>query len=270
MPTLYIVATPIGNLEDVSLRALRILKEVELIACEDTRRTRKLMDAYDIKTPLTSYHEHSKAGKVDYILAKLSEGDVALVSDAGMPAVSDPGYELVLAAAERGVAVIPIPGPSVVTTALVVSGLAVDRFLYLGFLPNKAAARRKALKAVVGEGATLVVLESPHRLRSALKDILEVMGDRRIAVCRELTKLHEEVFRGRVSQAAAHFQHPKGEFALVIEGGHEPAPRLTEEIERELQSLRSSGARAREAVSQMAAETGLSRKELYRAWLKLG
>jgi 16S rRNA (cytidine1402-2'-O)-methyltransferase len=268
---LYIVATPIGNLEDISLRALRTLREVKLIAAEDTRRTRKLLSTYNIKTPTTSYHEHNKLAKLDYILDCLKEGDVALVSDAGMPGISDPGYELIVAASQQGIPLVPIPGPSVVTTALVVSGLDTGQFLYLGYLPNKASARRRQLQSVAGEQATIVVFETPHRLPAALKDILEVLGDRRIAVCRELTKLHEEVFKGSVSGAIAHFTAPKGEFTLVIEGKRETEkPRLTEAIKKQLGEMRRSGVRAKEAVAKLAAETGLSRKELYQAWLKLG
>jgi len=269
MPTLYVVATPIGNLEDISLRALRILGEVKLIAAEDTRRTRRLLDAYDIKTPMTSYHEHNKRDKLDYILSFLEGGDVALVSDAGMPGMSDPGYELIVAAAERDIPLVPVPGASAIITALVVSGLAVDRFVYLGFLPHKAVARRQALESVVDEGGTMILLESPHRIQAALSDILQILGDRRIAVCRELTKLHEEVFRGLVSQAIEHFVQPRGEFTLVIEGRKQDKPRLTEDIEKQLISLRQSGAKAKEVIASIAAETGLPRRELYRAWLKL-
>jgi len=267
---LYIVATPIGNLEDISLRALRTLREVKLIAAEDTRRTRKLLNTYDIKTPTTSYHEHNKLAKLDYILDCLKEGDVALVSDAGMPGISDPGYELIVAVSQRGIPLVPIPGPSVVTTALVVSGLDTGQFRYLGYLPTKASARRRQLQEVAGEQATIVVFEAPHRLPAALKDILEVLGDRRVAVCRELTKLHEEVFRGRVSGAIEHFTAPRGEFTLVIEGNREPEkPQLTDEVKKQLNEMKRSGVGAKEAVAKLAAETGLSRKELYQAWLKL-
>jgi len=267
---LYIVATPIGNLEDISLRALRTLREVKLIAAEDTRRTRKLLNTYDIKTPTTSYHEHNKLAKLDYILDCLKEGDVALVSDAGMPGISDPGYELIVAAGQRGIPLVPIPGPSVVTTALVVSGLDTGQFRYLGYLPAKAVARRRQLQSIAGEQATIIVFETPHRLRAALKDILAVVGDRRIAVCRELTKLHEEVFKGTVSGAIEHFAAPRGEFTLVIEGNREPErPQLTDEIKKQLKGMKRSGVGAKEAVAGVAAETGLSRKELYQAWLEL-
>jgi 16S rRNA (cytidine1402-2'-O)-methyltransferase len=270
MAALYLVATPIGNLEDISLRALRTLREVKLIAAEDTRRTRQLLAAYEIKTPLTSYHEHNKRAKMGYILDCLEGGDVALVADAGMPGISDPGYELVVAATERGIPVVPVPGASVVVTALVVSGLPTGRFIYLGFLPRRAGSRRRRLELVAGEEGTIVVLETPHRLEAALDDILSVLGDRRVAVCRELTKVHEEVFRGVVSEARAHFTQPRGEFALVIAGrGEVEAPQLTEDIEQHLDGLRRSGASAREAVARVAEETGLSRRELYRAWLRL-
>jgi len=267
---LYIVATPIGNLGDITLRALVTLREVKLIAAEDTRRTKQLLAAYDIKTPLTSYHEHNKLAKLDYILDCLKEGDVALVSDAGMPGISDPGYELVVACNERGIPIVPIPGASVIITALAVSGLETRKFVYLGFLPNKASARQRLLKSVADEPATIVILESPHRLTAALSDILSVLGDRKIAVCRELTKVYEEVFRGKISQAIAHFTAPRGEFTLVIEGKKEPEkPKLTPDIEKRLKALRRSGVAAKEAVSRVAKETGLSKKELYRAWLKL-
>jgi len=269
MPALYVVATPIGNLEDISLRALRTLREVKLIAAEDTRKTKRLLVTYNIKTPLTSYHEHNKWTKLDYILSCLEEGDVALVSEAGTPGMSDPGYELIVAASQRGIPVIPIPGSSVVITALVVSGLPTERFICIGFLPRKVNDRRRLLESVADEYGTIVVLESPHRLLSALNDILLVLGDRKVAVCRELTKIHEEVFRGRISQAIAHFTEPRGEFTLVIEGKRERGkPQLTEDIERQLHYMRQSGVPAKEAIARVAEDTGLSKKELYRAWLR--
>ncbi len=271
MPALYVVATPIGNLEDITLRALRTLREVKLIAAEDTRKTRILLDNYDIKTPMTSYYEHNKRAKLDFLLSRLEQEDVALVSEAGMPGISDPGYELVVAAAGQGIPVIPIPGPSVITAALAVSGLPTDRFNYLGFLPRRAGDRRRLLKDIVNEPGTLVFFEAPHRLVESLKDILLTIGDRRIAVCRELTKLHEEVFRGKVSEAIGHFVEPRGEFTLVIEGNVESEkPHLTIDIERELRKMRLSGMTAKEAITRLTQETNLSRKELYNAWLKLG
>ena len=218
MPVLYVIATPIGNLEDISLRALRILREVKLIAAEDTRKTRRLLNAYNIKTPLTSYHEHSKRAKLDYLLNYLEKEDMALVSEAGMPGLSDPGYELIVAAIERGISVVPIPGASAVITALVVSGLPTDQFLYVGFLPRRKGQRQRLLSSIIDEPRTIVAFETPHRLREALSDIEEILGDRRLSVCRELTKVHEEIFRGRVSQARKHFVKLRGEFSLVIEG----------------------------------------------------
>jgi 16S rRNA (cytidine1402-2'-O)-methyltransferase len=218
MPVLYVIATPIGNLEDISLRALRLLREVKLIAAEDTRTTRHLLNAHNIKTPLTSYHEHSKKAKLDYLLNYLEKEDMALVSEAGTPGLSDPGYELIVAAIERGISVVPIPGASAVITALVVSGLPTDQFLYLGFLPRRKGQRQRLLSSIVDEPRTIVAFETPHRLRKALSDIEEILGNRRLSVCRELTKIHEEIFRGRVSQAREHFAEPRGEFSLVIEG----------------------------------------------------
>ncbi len=269
MPTLYVVATPIGNLDDISLRALRTLREVKLIAAEDTRKTKRLLTTYDIKTPVTSYHEHNKWTKLGYILNRLEDGDVALVSNAGMPGISDPGYELIVAANHRGVSVVPIPGPSVVITALVISGLPTDRFSYIGFLPHKANGRRRRLESIADEHSTIVALESPHRLLAALNDILLILGDRRIAVCRELTKIYEEIFRGTISQAIEHFTEPRGEFTLVIEGKQKrDKPQLTEDIERQLHHMRLSGVAAKEAIAKVAGETGLPKKELYRAWLR--
>ena len=218
MPALYVIATPIGNLEDISLRALRILQEVKLIAAEDTRTTRHLLSAHDIKTPLTSYHEHSKRGKLDYLLNYLEREDLALVSEAGTPGLSDPGYDLIVAAIERGISVVPIPGASAIITALAVSGLPTDQFLYVGFLPRRKGQRQRVLSSIVEESRTIVAFETPHRLNEALEDIEEILGNRRISVCRELTKVHEEIFRGRVRQAREYFVEPRGEFTLVVEG----------------------------------------------------
>ena len=269
MYTLYVVATPIGNLEDISLRALRILKEVKLIAAEDTRKTSRLLNHYQIATPMTSYYEHNKLVKLNRMLSYLEEGDMALVSEAGMPGISDPGYELIVAALEHGIPVVPIPGASAVTTALAVSGLATDRFTFLGFLPNKSVGRRRLLENIAAEKGTLIVLEAPHRVQDSLKDILATLGDRRIAVCRELTKIHEEIFRGTVSEALAHFTAPKGEFTLIIDGNKAESPKeLTQEILKKLHNLRVSGKSAKEAIAGIAAETGLSKRELYRAWLE--
>ncbi|OGO29907.1 MAG: 16S rRNA (cytidine(1402)-2'-O)-methyltransferase [Chloroflexi bacterium RBG_16_56_11] len=270
MPTLYVVATPIGNLEDISLRAQRVLREVKLIAAEDTRKTRRLLHAFDIKTPMTSYFEHNKLTKLDEIMAGLEKGDVALVSEAGVPGISDPGFELIAAAVKRNIPVVPVPGPSAVTTALAVSGLPTDRFVYTGFLPNKGPARRRSLESLAGEPGTIIALEAPHRLAASLEDILVTLGDRRIAVCRELTKLHEEVFRGTVSEAMKHFTRPRGEFTLVIEGRVAGTkPQMTDNVEKQLHKMYLASVTAREAITLMAEKTGLSRKELYQAWLRL-
>ena len=245
MPTLYVVATPIGNLEDITLRAIRLLREVKLIAAEDTRKTKRLLTSYDIRTPMTSYHEHNKLAKLDYILGILDEGDVALVSEAGTPGISDPGYELVVAAGQRNIPVVPVPGASAVISAVSVSGLATDRFTFLGFLPRKAGSRKKLLDSVEDDPGTLVVMESPHRLTGTLEDLLAKLGDRRIAICRELTKIHEEVFRGTISEAIEYFTAPKGEFILVIEGKiDKSAPGVTEEIVKQLEEMRESGSTA--------------------------
>jgi len=220
MGTLYLVATPIGNLEDITARALRILRQVQLIAAEDTRHTGRLLSHYDIHTPLTSYHEHNKLSKLERVLSTLNAGDVALVSDAGTPGLNDPGYELVRATLDAGYTISPIPGPSAPISALVASGLPTDSFLYLGYLPRKSGERRNLLDQVSNLPYTLIFLETPHRLLAALHDIQEMLGDRLMSVAREITKLHEEFFRGKVSQAQAHFQAqaPRGEITLVVAG----------------------------------------------------
>jgi 16S rRNA (cytidine1402-2'-O)-methyltransferase len=220
MGTLYLVSTPIGNLEDLSPRALRILQEVRLIAAEDTRVTRKLLAHFGVHTPLTSYFEHNKLAKLDTVLASLVGGDVALVSDAGTPALNDPGYELVQAALEIGHTVCPVPGPSAPIAALVASGLPTDAFLFLGYLPRKPAERRTLLEQVAGYPFTLIFLEAPHRLVEALADLQSALGDREIAAARELTKVHEEIWRGNLTEARQYFdgKTPRGEFTLVVAG----------------------------------------------------
>ena len=269
MGTLYVVATPIGNLEDLTPRAVRILGEISLIAAEDTRSTRKLLTYYGIHCRLVSFHEANKVARIPRLLEQLESMDIALVSEAGVPGVSDPGRELVAQASERGISVVPVPGPSAVTAALSVSGLPAGRFHFLGFLPSRSAGRRAALQSAAGR-ETLVIFEAPHRLIACLKDMEEVLGDRRLTVCRELTKMYEEVFRGTVSEAAAHFEQPRGEFTLVVEGMPEvkPVPDISRAAS-ELAELRSKGSRAREAVAQVAASSGLSRKQVYRLWLSL-
>ena len=206
MSTLYLIATPIGNLEDISARALRLLAEVSLIAAEDTRQTQKLLQHFNIQTPTRSYHEHNKLTRLDSFLEALGRGDLALVSDAGTPALNDPGYELVRAALEAGHTVSPIPGPSAPIAALVASGLPTDSFLYLGYLPRKGSQRRAFLEPTRTLPYTLILLETPHRLQDSLKDILDVLGDRPMAAGRELTKLHEEIVRGSVRDVLAHFE----------------------------------------------------------------
>jgi 16S rRNA (cytidine1402-2'-O)-methyltransferase len=267
--TLYIVATPIGNLEDISARALRVLREATLIAAEDTRQTAKLLRHFDIHTPTTSYFEHNKLTKLDAILDRLETGDVALVSDGGFPGISDPGYELIREAIAHGFTVTPVPGPSAILSALVVSGLPTDAFVYLGFLPRKSGDRARLLSENAGDARTLIFFETPHRLREALADIQRELGDRRLAVCRELTKLHEEIFRGRVSEALAHFGRGqvRGEIVLVVEGRKESAP---EEVWDEarlraaLQDLIASGVERKEAARQVAAQSGWDKRTVYK------
>ncbi len=270
MPALFVVATPIGNLEDITLRALRVLKEVKLIAAEDTRQTRKLLARYDIQTPTTSYHQHNRLSKLDYILEHLKTEDVALVSDAGTPGISDPGFELIAAVHRAGISIVPVPGPSVLVSALVASTLPTDSFTFLGFLPHRSAERRRYLTSALEEPRTLVFFESPHRLPAALADMRLILGDRRITVCRELTKLHEEIYYGTIGEAQSHFQSPRGEFTLVVEG-KAPSDKAAadERVEKRLELMLRSGTRAREAVARVALDTGLSRKELYRDWLRL-
>ena len=266
MGTLYLVATPIGNLEDLSPRAVRILREVRLIAAEDTRQTQKLLNHFEVHTPVTSYFEHNKLTKIDSILSALADGDVALVSDAGTPAINDPGYELVRAALASGFDVSPVPGPSAPVAALAASGLPTDSFLYLGYLPRKSSERRTALKAVAELPYTLLFLETPHRLLDSLEDIQAVLGDRQIALARELTKFHEEIWRGTISEATSHFKEPRGEFVLVIEGKiKEEGEKWAEEellnaIKNELKNNKS----AKEIASELAEQSGWSKREVYK------
>ena len=265
---LYIVPTPIGNLEDITLRALRILREARLIAAEDTRTTRKLLDHYQISTPLTSYHEHNKLTKLDAILDALASGDVALVSDAGTPGISDPGFELIREAIARQITVVPLPGPSAVVTALVASGLPTDSYLYLGFLPRKASALREALADVAHERRTLVAYESPHRLTETLEAILESLGDRPIAVARELTKFYEEIQRGPVSAVLAHYREhePRGEITLVIGGAPEPVaeqPWDEGRVRSALQARLDAGDSRREAAKAVATLSGWDSRAIY-------
>jgi len=263
--TLFLVATPIGNLEDLSLRAIKILQQVQLIAAEDTRRTRTLLEHYHITTPSISYHEHNKISRLDEILTALMQGDVALVSDAGTPGLNDPGYELVGAALSSGHAVSPIPGASAPIAALVVSGLPTNAFLYLGYLPRKVGEQQRLLKRYADFEHTLIFLESPHRLVQSLKSILKILGDRRIAVGRELTKLHEEIFRGRLSLAIEHFSETgvRGEITLIIEGSGSKPNLNEDDVHEVLSNLLKDGISSSEAASQASALTGWPRRQLY-------
>ncbi len=267
MGTLYIVPTPIGNLEDITLRALRVLREASLIAAEDTRTTGRLLAHFGINTPLTSYHEHNKLTKLDRILEALATGDVALVSDAGTPGLSDPGYELIRAALAARVRVVPLPGPSAVIAALVASGLPTDSFTYLGFLPRRASARRAALAAIRSQPRTLVLYEAPHRLLDTLAAIQAVLGNRPLCVARELTKLHEEICRGMVSDAIAYYTQnpPRGEITLVIAGAPANGGRTWAEPEvRAALAERLARGEARSAAARAVAdESGWSRRDVY-------
>ncbi len=270
MGTLYLVATPIGNLEDLSARAIRILRQVALVAAEDTRVTRKLLTHFDIQTRLLSYFEHNKLARLDTIMAALAAGDVALVSDAGTPALNDPGYELVRAALDAGHQVSPVPGPASPIAALIASGIATDAFLFLGYLPRKSSERKAGLAKVAALPYTLIFLEAPHRLVDALHDLADALGDRRIAVARELTKVHEEIWRGTVREALQHFSAPRGEFVLVVEG-HRLASdekwteeRLQDAIREEL----AGGATPTALASRLAERSGWPRRAIYNITLK--
>ncbi len=274
MGTLYLVATPIGNLEDITYRALRILKEVALIAAEDTRSAKHLLAHFGIATPVTSYFEHNKLTKLEAILAALEQGDVAVISEAGMPGLSDPGYELVRAALARDFPVVPIPGPSALTAALVASGLPTDQFVYLGFLPRQAGARRKLLQGAAGERRTLVAYEAPHRVREALDDIAAVLGNRPLCAARELTKMFEEFYRGSVNEAREYFaaHPPRGEFTLVIAGADaagapaaaEPAATWDDrQVVAAVRDLIATGMPRTEAVKRVARASGRDRREVY-------
>ena len=281
MPTLYIVGTPIGNLEDLTPRAARILAEVSLVAAEDTRVTRRLLSHLGIRPRTTSFHQHNWREKMDGVLAELAEGDVALVTDAGMPGISDPGSELVVAAAEAGFNVEVVPGPSAVTAALALSGFSGDAFLFLGFLPRRKIDRLAALSEASMSAVPLVLFEAPHRLRATLADLATVFGGRQLAVCRELTKLHEEVFRGAAAQALEHFASPRGEVVLVIQGWQaedsgQPGAGGEDEVATELNlrqmlsDLKEDGVRAKDAVAAVAESTGLAKNRVYQAWVELG
>jgi 16S rRNA (cytidine1402-2'-O)-methyltransferase len=272
--TLYVVGTPIGNLEDITFRAVRILQTVDLIAAEDTRHTGKLLQHFQVKTPQISYHEHNRNSRIPEILEHLGNSKaIALVSDAGMPGISDPGYELIKACIEVGITVVPIPGASAAITALSAAGLPTDRFAFEGFLPPKAQQRREHLENLQTESRTLIFYESPHRLPETLQDLAEAFGsDRQIVLARELTKLYEEFWRGTIADAIAHYQQrePQGEYTLVVAGTPATQVLLTEaELKTELQQLISQGISRSQASRQLAKFTSLSRREVYQLALSI-
>lgn len=267
MGTLYIVPTPIGNLEDITLRALRVLREVSLIAAEDTRTTSVLLRHYEILTPLTSYHEHNKLGKLDSIFDALAAGDVALVSDAGMPGISDPGYELIRAAIDNGIRIEPLPGANAVLTALVGSGLPTDSFIFAGFIPKKALARQQFFEALLDETRTTILYESPHRLVDTLEAMFNVLGEREICVARELSKLFEEFQRGMVGDVLAYYQAnpPRGEIAIVVGGKRVEDDKNWDEnrVRTALNALLDDGESLSRAAKQIAAQSGWNRRDVY-------
>lgn len=265
--TLFLVATPIGNLEDITLRALRILGAAILIAAEDTRRTRTLLAHYAIRTPLLSYHAHNQQARLPEVLRALDQGDVALVSDAGTPGLSDPGDELVRAALAAGHAVSPVPGPAAPVAALAASGFPGEAFVFLGYLPRRAAERRRLLEQTAGERRTLLAFEVPHRLRAALDDLIAALGPERPAVAaRELTKLHEEFVRGSLGELAQTFasRAPRGEFCLVIAGAPAPAAWEAGRVRQALAAQRAAGASRAQAARRVAAASGWDTRALYR------
>ncbi len=265
MGTLYLIATPIGNLEDIGGRALRLLREVKLIAVEDTRVARKLLAHFHIPTPTTSYFEHNKLTKLGAILQVLESADVALISDAGTPGLNDPGYELVRAALESGHRVSPVPGPASPIAALIASGLPTDSFLYLGYLPRKSSERLRTLQKVAALPYTLILLEAPHRLLDTLQDLQSVLGDRSMTIARELTKVFEEIWRGRISEAQAFFRNPRGEFVLVVAGrpSDPAAPWARHELLAALRAGLAAGATPTQLAAELAKDSGWKRREIY-------
>ena len=276
MGTLFVVGTPIGNLEDMTGRGARVLGQVALVAAEDTRVTRRLLSHLGIRVPLISCHQHNWPVQLPRLLNSLETGHVALVCDAGMPVLSDPGGEVVSAAADAGFRVEVVPGASALTAALAVSGFSADEFLFLGFLPRRRKERRERLRRVAFFNFTLVLFEAPHRVQATLRDVFEELGDRSISVCRELTKLHEEVFRGSVSQAVERLQAPRGEFVLVVQGFQGESPPEDDHLVREdearrrLSRLREQGISGKDAVSQVAEAVELPKNRLYRLWIETG
>lgn len=272
--TLYVVGTPIGNLGDMTFRAVQTLQTVDLIAAEDTRHTGKLLQHFQIQTPQISYYEHNQHRRIPEVLEKLRRGKaIAVVTDAGIPGISDPGYELVKACIEAGISVIPIPGASACLTALSVSGLETDRFAFEGFLPTKNKLRQQRLQALRSQSHTMILYESPHRLRQTLQDLAETLGgDREIVLARELTKLHEEFWRGSLTEAVESYQNsePKGEFTLVVAGKIQETPQLSESaIKAELEELLRRGLTRSQASRQLAQNISLPRRQIYQLALTL-
>jgi 16S rRNA (cytidine1402-2'-O)-methyltransferase len=271
--TLYVVSTPIGNLEDITLRALRVLKEVDLIAAEDTRRTRHLLTHYGIRKPLISYHEHNRRMREKTLLSELREGkSIALVTDAGTPGISDPGEELVRGAIQESIPLVPIPGPAALVAALSVSGLPTESFLFYGFLPSKGSARRKWLTSLKDRPETLVFYESPRRLGSLLEEAIQTLGDRRVVVAREMTKVYEEVCRGTVSEVLNRLgeEELRGEVTVILEGCTLPPKAEVSSIVEALKSYtREMGLSMKESVDRVAEELKVSRREVYKESLKL-
>jgi len=271
--TLYIVATPIGNLEDMTLRAIRVLKEADLIAAEDTRHTRHLLDRYQIDTQLTSYHDHNKEEKAPVLVARMLEGkSVALVSDAGTPGISDPGYFLINLAIDQKIPVVPIPGATAAIAALSVSGMPTDRFIFEGFLPAKQMARQKRLQDLVKEERTIIFYEAPHKIIRAVEDMLDILGDRHAVITRELTKIHEEAIRGTLSQILKRLNEGsiKGEFTVIVHGASaEPLKQDIDTGEYLKNLMLHRGLSKKEAIAAAAEELGLPKKEVYKESLKI-
>ncbi len=264
MGTLYIVPTPIGNLDDITLRAVKVLRDASLIAAEDTRRAAILLAHFDLHTPVTSYFEHNKLSKLDQLLSALEQGDIALISEAGTPGLSDPGYELVRSVIERGHLIVPLPGATAAIPALVASGLPTDSFIYVGFLSRKAGDRTRALEALKFERRTMIFYEAPHRVRATLGDMLAVFGDRSICVARELTKVHEEIWRGSISGALQRFgAEALGEFVLVVAGAPEAERWGEDRVRAALQAEVGHGTSASEAARRVAEASGWNKRAVY-------
>jgi len=271
---LYICPTPIGNLEDITIRTINVLKEVDLIAAEDTRHTLKLLNHYDIKKPLISYHEHNKITKGEKILEKLKNGEkIALVTDAGMPGISDPGQDIIKLCIENDVQVVALPGPTAFVLALVMSGLSTDRFAFEGFLPSKGKDRKEILEKLKDEKRTIILYEAPHRIEELLKDLLEILGNRNISISRELTKIHEETFRGTVSEALDRFrmEKPKGEFVVVVEGakGDEKNSFDHISIRDHIKMYMDEGLSKKDSIKKVAKERNIPKSEVYREGIDL-